>query len=203
MNAARLLPLLALAASLTSIEASSQPRRPRRPPPARTAANPQGDIHAVRSCSAVLATFAPLGPTRGHCPEIGCSSGLTVDMSGVAQPPGLYRVEVEADGQRFTCELRLPYASCDEPTTCVWRRAGTYDGISVIRANCAMPAASHNIPEIDFHGVCPSHVSARLLHEGREVGRWSVDPTYRRVTPGGENCGLMCAQGPSPSRLGG
>lgn len=200
MNPARLLSRVALAASLLSIEASSQPRRPRRAP--ATSATAQGDIYAVRTCAAVLATFAPLGPTRGRCPEIGCVNGLTIDMSATPQPPGLYRVEIEADGQRFTCDLRLPYATCDSLTTCAWRRAGTYDGISVIRGSCEMPPASHNIPAIDFHGVCPSHLSARLLHEGREIARWSMDPTYQRVTPGGEHCGLMCAQATPSLSLG-
>jgi hypothetical protein len=126
-----------------------------------------------------------------------CTSGLSLDLSAIPQGPGLYRLEVVADGQTFTCEQRLPFASCAAPQLCVWRRPGTYDGISATLVNCATAPALHAIHDIDFRGLCPSSVTARLSRGAQLLGRWQATPQYRRVVANGEGCGPRCAQGPT------
>lgn len=189
-------PSYALAALLSlclldPARALSQPQRPATPPPS-------GDINAVRQCAALIATYPPMRPLAPGqaCTEMACSSGFMIDMSTVVQPAGSYRIEIEADGQTFTCESRLPFASCDSPSSCTWRRPGTYNRISVTMSGCAMPASQHTMPSIEFEGLCPAHVRARLLRGGSEVGRWESAMTYRRVVANGEGCGPVCAQAP-------
>lgn len=187
---------LALVVSLLGPSAALSQRRPVRRPPARTATAPAAEgIGAVRTCAAVRATFTPSTMTRRNCPEIACQNGLSIDLSDVPQGPGLYRFEITADGQRFTCEQRLPWSSCDALNACEWRVAGTYTGIMISQINCARPPAEHAFGSVDLHDVCPSTVSVRLTRDGQLVRAWSASPTYRRVVPGGEGCGMMCASG--------
>lgn len=169
--------------------AHAQPSMPPRP-------EPQGDITRVRSCDAVLATFAPVQHSPdAPCTELGCGSGFSIDAGAAGQGAGSYRVEVVADGEAFSCTLALPLTSCNRSDVCTWTRPGTFQRISVTRSGCAMPAAQHALSSVEFEGICPAHVRVRMLRNGVEVGRYESDVSYRRVVVNGEHCGPMCAQG--------
>lgn len=185
-----ILPALALAlATLHPVALVAQPSRP------------TGDIARVRDCSAVVATWPTMrvDPNRA-CAERACVSGLSVDTRAAGRGAGAYRIEVEADGQRFACDVRLPLSSCNAGTLCTWTTPGNYPRISVTRSGCTMPAAQHGLTSVDFDGVCPAHVRVRMLRNGAEVGRYESDVDYRRVVANGEGCGPVCAQGSFAAR---
>lgn len=182
--------LLAMLGSLSLLGpsgATAQPSRTRQP-------ELQGDIRRVRSCDAVVATFAPVRfDPNVACELMGCFNGFSVSSGTAGQGAGAYRVEIEADGLFFSCEQRLPFTSCNPRHTCSWTRPGTQDRISVSRLNCEQSPAHHELSSVEFEGVCPAHARVRMLRNGVEVGRWESDVSYRREVANGESCGPVCA----------
>jgi hypothetical protein len=181
---------LVLLLSSATFQPGAAGAQPAHPAPAT------GDIARVRDCSAVIATYPAMrvDPTRA-CTEMACSSGVSVDTSAAGRGAGAYHIEVEADGQRFACDVRLPLNSCNDSTLCTWTRPGSFHRISVARSGCVLPAAQQGLTSVDFEGVCPAHVRVRMLRNGAEVGRYESDVDYRRVVANGEGCGPVCAQG--------
>lgn len=161
----------------------------------------QGDLSRVRSCAALVATYAPVTHyADAPCTEMACANGFSVDVGAQGRRAGRYRFEVQADGEWFSCEPRLPLTSCNDGALCTWAGHGGAAHLSVTRSGCALPAAQQALTSVEFDGVCPAHVRVRMLRDGVEVGRYESDVAYRRVVVNGEHCGPVCAQGRFASR---
>jgi hypothetical protein len=127
------------------------------------------------------------GPSPRACTGIGCVDGLSVDFSRPLRESGAYRITLELDGERVTCEATLPFASCSADGGC------SSPDVLLLRSGCALPAQAHELTGIQ---VKSAPVRARIVVEraGVAVADEEFAPSYVRSQPNGEGCGPICEQ---------
>ena len=103
-------------------------------------------------------------------------------------PPGLYRVDVTADGVSGSCEVTLPQPPCRTPSsTCVGQRSW-----SLGEAACALPASQQSISWVSFVDTAPAKVEVAVSRDGRQLASRSFTPGYNTSQPNGPDCEPTC-----------
>jgi hypothetical protein len=146
---------------------------------------------------AVVALWAGLAALSSGCDRlvktctlIGCSSGFAVNFQytdGVWRP-GRYQVDVTSDGVSGSCEVTLPLAPCETPSsTCTGQRSW-----SLGESGCALPTSQHSLSGISFSGTTPAKVDVTVSRDGRQLASQSFTPSYTTSQPNGPDCEPTC-----------
>jgi hypothetical protein len=125
------------------------------------------------------------------CTLIGCASSFEVGFTGATGIPGVYRVEVVADGATSSCEITLPF-TCDTQPACSssdlpWR---------LTRSGCALGADRETIDGFIFFSQPPMSLTFDVRRDGRAVGGGSITPVYTESRPNGPECDPVCRTAP-------
>jgi hypothetical protein len=126
-----------------------------------------------------------------QCTARGCGSAfqLAFDRRSV-WAPGMYTVEVTADGAKSTCEVTIPLV-CNQAPRC---SAGA--GWSPILSGCALDPGQHAVAGLIFEKTAPARVEVQVLDRGRRIGMGSFMPIYKMSQPNGPGCEPTCRSAP-------
>jgi hypothetical protein len=139
----------------------------------------------------VPATFVVASCSDEVCTEIGCGPPLEVRFRGATSEPGLYRIEMTAEGIPHHCEITIPF-SCDAQPACtsprfVW--APTLSG-------CGHDAGRQSLDGFAFFREGPSSLEVLVHRDGYLIGNASVEPMYEETRPNGPECEPRCRTAP-------
>jgi hypothetical protein len=140
----------------------------------------------VLVCSPLTVTGCSIASQA--CTEIGCSNGLSLSFTKATTPwePGMYQVDIDADGKKITCTTKLPLTASDPaPSSCT--DANVLLGVS----GSALPAAQQSLSELQFN-TAPAHVTVTVTRDGAVIGTKDLTPTYKKSQPNGPDCEPTC-----------
>lgn len=183
--AALTLTLAISACQVTTREPATPEPKPEPDPtaPALPSPDPSGDPSARPSESEMLDRL------KGQkiCTEMGCIDGFHVDVEPQAWAKGQYKLVIEADGKKSTCEATLPLPACG-------KQAVSCKGdvqVMIGESGCALPPDQQGLGPFNFKGA-PAKVSITVSRGGKEVGKGTFSPTYKQVQPNGPSCPPTC-----------
>jgi hypothetical protein len=147
----------------------------------------------MRSSSSLLLLVVGLPLTVGcslpyECTAIGCVNGLTIsfEKASAAWEPGMYSIDIDADGKKITCSTKLPLVANDPlPSSCT--DASVLLGVS----GSALPAAEHALSELHFTSA-PANVKVTVTRDGAMVATQDFTPSYQKSQPNGPDCEPTC-----------
>lgn len=132
-------------------------------------------------------------PPPQACTEIGCSDGLTVALSpSSGWRAGMYRFEIDVDGQVTTCEGSLPLRACSAGPSLRCTPAG--DRVSIGESGCALPPEQHGFSELRVGAPPARSVKVTVTRDGAKLVEQTLAPQYRTVQPNGPSCPPICRQ---------
>jgi len=124
---------------------------------------------------------------------IGCADSLEVRFAGATAKPGLYQIEVVADGVPATCQLTLPH-TCGTQAMCTggtgllnWR----------LMVSACGPGIERRIEGFIFNNDPPSSLDFVVRRDDVIVGGGSAKPVYKESRPNGPDCEPLCRQAPA------
>jgi len=134
-----------------------------------------------------LATAGCFVPPQG-CTEIGCANGLNISLQKTSGSwePGMYSVEIDADGKKITCTTQIPLSGSN-PSSC--DDAAVLLGVS----GSALPASEHGLSDLIFQST-PKQVSVTVSRDGAMLATKDLTPTYKKSQPNGPDCEPICNQ---------
>lgn len=135
------------------------------------------------------------GCSSKQCTLIGCGPSFEVRFI-VGQdgwPPGTYNVTVTADGATGSCDVTLPFPSCQTSSMAC---TGIRDW-DVEAGGCALPAEQHAIYGVVFWRTAPMNVELAVSRDGEELKEGAFTPIYQSSYPNGPGCGEPCYGAPA------
>jgi hypothetical protein len=127
-------------------------------------------------------------PTPPVCTQIGCGAALGIQFQRAeGWGLGVYRVELDVDGEAVTCERQVPL-HCDQPPAC------SRPDVQLIEIGCALDVSQQSLGGVQFVADGPPQVSVRVLHDGVELGAARYVPVYVESRPNGPECEPVCRQ---------
>ncbi|NUP08593.1 MAG: hypothetical protein HOW73_21300 [Polyangiaceae bacterium] len=137
-------------------------------------------------------TSAPTSAPK-MCTKMGCMDGLTIDIDPGkgGTPKGSYTIEVDADGKKATCQIKLPYQGCERgPAT---KCSGDVK-VEVMESGCDKPAKEHTFGPLKFMSA-PATVKVVIKKDNKPFAESTVTPDYKTLQPNGPDCDPVCKQG--------
>lgn len=127
-------------------------------------------------------------PPAKACTKMGCMSMLDLEVEHEAGKKGRWVVEVEADGQRGKCEMKLPLPRCGEPAS---RCEGTLPIMAREGDGCQKPPAEQALFPMTV-GLTPEKLVVRITLDGRKIAEETITPLYETFQPNGPGCDPVC-----------
>ncbi|TVQ87237.1 MAG: hypothetical protein EA397_18130 [Deltaproteobacteria bacterium] len=146
----------------------------------------------MRLALVALWSVACSGLSGGQvCTQIGCESGLTVEIEGIESwPAGDYVVRASVDGESVQCEGSIPLNPCDQGYTFTCS-----DGVARIsESGCDLPEREHGLSHVHFLADAAREVSLRIERDGELLGEQTFEPSYETFQPNGPECEPTCRQ---------
>jgi hypothetical protein len=140
--------------------------------------------------SLVAVIFAPACSSQ-ECTLIGCADSLQVWFTGAPDKPGLYQIEVVADGVPASCQLAVPH-TCGTQASC----SGGPSNWRLSVSACGPGQAPQSINGFIFYKDAPTSFVFVVRRDDVVVGGGSAQPTYRESRPNGLDCDPVCRQAP-------
>jgi hypothetical protein len=125
-----------------------------------------------------------------ECTLIGCADSLQVWFTGATDKPGLYQIEVVADGVPASCQLALPH-TCGTQPSC----AGGPPNWRLSISACG-PGQPQSIDGFIFYKDAPASFHFVVRRDDVVVGGGSAQPIYTESRPNGPDCDPVCRQAP-------
>jgi hypothetical protein len=123
------------------------------------------------------------------CTAIGCIDGLRIDVAKASPwPAGAYTFAFVLDGEKVTCAGALPLKACEAGPSLTCDVAGK---VQVEESGCALEPAAHGWGAINV----PARVTKlelSIAHEGQELRKVELAPTYKESRPNGPDCEPVC-----------
>jgi hypothetical protein len=130
----------------------------------------------------------PPAPPSRACTEIGCGPAFGVEFQRAAGwGLGVYRIELQVDGETVSCERQIPL-HCDEEPAC--SRAD----VQLVEIGCALDVSQQSLGGVQFVAEGPAQVSVRVRHDDTELGTAEYAPQYTESRPNGPDCEPVCRQ---------
>jgi hypothetical protein len=146
-------------------------------------------------CLIVACGGQTLGCSSKACTLIGCGPAFEVrfQLAAGRWSAGTYDVTVTADGTTASCEVTLPFASCQTTSlSCTGVRDWQLD-----HGGCALPSEQHAIYGITFGRATPMSVDVVVSRDGQQLGEGRFTPIYESSEPNGPGCGDTCYGAPA------
>ena len=126
---------------------------------------------------------------RIACPEMGCSSGLTLILpAGPFSVAGAYHFQVVLEGgKQAICRGRLPFSSCDDAVTC----EGPV-GLQIDQVGCMLQPSQQAFGGLRLDGQTPSQLYVFIARDDVTLVDQSLRPSYDVSTPNGPRCQPAC-----------
>ncbi|MCC7259962.1 MAG: hypothetical protein IT567_02900 [Alphaproteobacteria bacterium] len=140
--------------------------------------------HRIIFLTAILIAFIanPARADEGRaCTQMWCQEGFALNLDGGTWPAGSYRFVITADGQRITCEGRLPFASCDSTTRC------DSDAVLIGESGCALPANAQSFHMIQMPKP-PAHIAVDITHSSGKHFHYENAVQPQCGYPNGKGC---------------
>lgn len=134
-------------------------------------------------------TFATAMAVPRECTQIGCESGVFIDLQKPDRwAPGTYVFHFILDGRDVKCEAELPLPACGtNAIRC------DHDGVSIMEVGCALPRSAQGFGRIKIEGF-PAKLAAEVIRNEKRIGLLRSRPTYSDARPNGPGCEPLCRQ---------
>ena len=143
------------------------------------------------ACRPATSDEPPQRPETRPCTEIGCGPAFLVEFDHRGpRDLGVYRVELNVDGEAFTCERQLPL-HCDDPPAC------PRDDVQLIEIGCALGESEHALGGVQFLQGTPRSIAIEVFANDVPVGAASYELEYASSRPNGPDCEPVCTQAPT------
>jgi hypothetical protein len=134
--------------------------------------------------------------TSTECTLIGCGTFLEVRFTGATTKPGLYQVEIVADGVPSSCQIALPH-ECTAQPICSAGQSSWQLSLS----GCAVDGGQQSVDGFVFFTGGPASLDFIVRRDDTVVGGGSAQPVYQESRPNGPDCDPLCRQAPSISTV--
>jgi hypothetical protein len=125
------------------------------------------------------------------CPDLACGPPYQIQfLRAGGWKPGVYRIDVTADGVTANCAINIPM-SCDTGPRCS-------TGVTWLPAvaGCALDPGQQSIDGLIFDRTTPTTVEVTVSQADRPLGSQRFMPSYK-TTEGMPGCNLSCTQAPN------
>lgn len=124
------------------------------------------------------------------CTEIGCQSGVTVQVPQVRfRSDGNYQYSIQLDKKKpIICKGSLPLRPCDEKAI---HCSGS--GVSIMEEGCALPMGEQHFGDIHISKQ-PKSLRIIVKKDGKMIGDQTWKPSYSTAQPNGTQCKPSCRQ---------
>ena len=158
------------------------------------AARPSRAIKRLVAVFAFIAgAFAPsLGCSEKSCQVYPCPPTVKVTFHGMNGVPGLYRVDLVADGLMSTCQIALPF-DCGTRATCT----PPVPGWQLQFSGCSFDGSTASRATVDGFELSdtPSNIEFVVRRNDEVIGGGKVAPSYAVSFPSGPDCEI-CREAP-------
>lgn len=132
---------------------------------------------------------APRPTPAKVCSEIGCKSGLELELARPTPwPHGSYRFTLSIDGKSASCDGKLPLEPCERGPTFKC----SDPSLSVSENGCALPAEQHAVSGLSSTATAATKVSLVIEHQGALQATAQLTPAFQTVQPNGPGCEPVC-----------
>ena len=147
---------------------------------------------SLAALGVVVACAFQAGCSTKACTLIGCGPPfeITFAPSEGEWLSGTYTVAVSSDGTDGSCDVTLPFASCQTTPSCIGIRHW-----DVIDSGCALQPDKHAISGVVFRAA-PMNVEVIVSRDGRQLADGVFTPSYQSSQPNGHGCGDTCYGAP-------
>ena len=131
------------------------------------------------------------GCSSKACTLIGCADSLQIWFTGATAKPGLYQIEVVADGVPTSCQIALPH-TCGTQATC----SGGPTNWRLTVSECGPGQPQQSVNGVIFYKDVPASLDFIVRRDDVVVGGGSAQPIYKESRPNGPDCDPVCRQAP-------
>lgn len=132
---------------------------------------------------------ASIANAQQACTEMGCISGLTIEIAqDYHWKPGRYVFDFVLDDKPVHCRGNLPLNTCDSQSM-----QCSSNEVMIMESGCAMPPETQGFGNITL-STFPAKVSVKISRDSRVIGAQEFTPAYKGVQPNGSQCQPVCKQ---------